>query len=300
MLLELTFDQLRTLVVVQEAGSANGAARILDREQSSVQNKSTPSTAASSGWNQVSYISPGTGPEGGRHSEVKDGSQLPRGTAQPARDGREAVSWPTSRRSTRRGGIEAAQRRLTNSATRLADEPDIEALRLRLTSAQARTAQAPTASKGGNSTKRIRLQLDVPGFRPTQPTAWRLHSPPRSRRATAGLASGDVGGAGPGVAAVGGDEQDDREANPDGDDLAAGQQAGLVADLGGEEPPCHVLPPRKTQRGDAAARQAGNGPAAVDDGSRRKRTEARLPRALTPFRGSEHENRASSGQEPPP
>jgi DNA-binding transcriptional LysR family regulator len=37
MLLELTFDQLRTLVVVQEAGSANGAARILNREQSSVQ-----------------------------------------------------------------------------------------------------------------------------------------------------------------------------------------------------------------------------------------------------------------------
>ena len=37
MLLELTFDQLRTLVVVQEAESANGAARILGREQSSVQ-----------------------------------------------------------------------------------------------------------------------------------------------------------------------------------------------------------------------------------------------------------------------
>jgi len=37
MLLELTFDQLRTLVVLQEAGSANGAARILGREQSSVQ-----------------------------------------------------------------------------------------------------------------------------------------------------------------------------------------------------------------------------------------------------------------------
>lgn len=36
-LLELTFDQLRTLVVVQEADSANGAARILGREQSSVQ-----------------------------------------------------------------------------------------------------------------------------------------------------------------------------------------------------------------------------------------------------------------------
>jgi DNA-binding transcriptional LysR family regulator len=37
MLLEFTFDQLRTLVVVQEAGSANGASRILGREQSSVQ-----------------------------------------------------------------------------------------------------------------------------------------------------------------------------------------------------------------------------------------------------------------------
>jgi DNA-binding transcriptional LysR family regulator len=37
MLLELTFDQLRTLVVVREAGSANGAARLLGREQSSVQ-----------------------------------------------------------------------------------------------------------------------------------------------------------------------------------------------------------------------------------------------------------------------
>src|SRR5438105_4688620 len=35
-LLEFTFDQLRTLVVVREAGSANGAARILGREQSSV------------------------------------------------------------------------------------------------------------------------------------------------------------------------------------------------------------------------------------------------------------------------
>jgi hypothetical protein len=37
MLLEFTFDQLRTLIVVKEADSANGAARILGREQSSVQ-----------------------------------------------------------------------------------------------------------------------------------------------------------------------------------------------------------------------------------------------------------------------
>jgi hypothetical protein len=44
------------------------------------------------------------------------------------------------------------------------DEPDIEALRLRLTSAQARIAQAPGASKEGNSSKRIRLRLEVPDF----------------------------------------------------------------------------------------------------------------------------------------
>jgi DNA-binding transcriptional LysR family regulator len=37
LLLEVTFDQLRTLVVVRETGSANGAARLLGREQSSVQ-----------------------------------------------------------------------------------------------------------------------------------------------------------------------------------------------------------------------------------------------------------------------
>lgn len=36
-LLEITFDQLRTLVLVAETGSALSAARVLDREQSSVQ-----------------------------------------------------------------------------------------------------------------------------------------------------------------------------------------------------------------------------------------------------------------------
>ena len=34
-----------------------------------------------------------------------------------------------------------------------------------LGTAQAKIAQAPDATKGGNSTKRIRLRLDVPGFR---------------------------------------------------------------------------------------------------------------------------------------
>jgi hypothetical protein len=67
-------------------------------------------------------------------------------------------------RTTQRRGLDEAQRRLISSPIWLVDEPDIEALRLRLTSAQARIAQAPDASKGGNSTKRIRLRLKVPGF----------------------------------------------------------------------------------------------------------------------------------------
>jgi HNH endonuclease len=67
-------------------------------------------------------------------------------------------------RSTQRRGIGEAQRRLIASPIRLADEADIEAVRLRLTSAQARIGQAPSASKGGNSSKRIRLRIDVPGF----------------------------------------------------------------------------------------------------------------------------------------
>lgn len=68
--------------------------------------------------------------------------------------------------STQRQGLDEAQRRLISSPIRLADEPDIGALRLRLTSAQSRIGQAPGASKGGNSSKRIRLRLDVPGFPP--------------------------------------------------------------------------------------------------------------------------------------
>ena len=42
----------------------------------------------------------------------------------------------------------------------------MDALRRRMGAAQARIAQAPEATKGGNTTKRIRLRLDVPGFRP--------------------------------------------------------------------------------------------------------------------------------------
>src|SRR5258707_7445745 len=67
---------------------------------------------------------------------------------------------------TQRRGIPEAERRLLPSPIRLVDEADMEALRLRLTSAQSRIGQAPGASKGGNSSKRIRLRLDVPGFPP--------------------------------------------------------------------------------------------------------------------------------------
>jgi hypothetical protein len=67
---------------------------------------------------------------------------------------------------TQRRGIPEAERRLLPSPIRLVDETDMEALRLRLTSGQSRIGQAPGISKGGNSSKRIRLRLAVPGFSP--------------------------------------------------------------------------------------------------------------------------------------
>jgi hypothetical protein len=67
---------------------------------------------------------------------------------------------------TQRVGILEAERRLLPAPVRLVDEPDIEALRLRLTSAQSRIGQAPGTSKGGNSSKRIRLRVTVAGFSP--------------------------------------------------------------------------------------------------------------------------------------
>jgi hypothetical protein len=44
----------------------------------------------------------------------------------------------------------------------------MEALRVRMGTMQAKIAQEPDATKGGNSTKRIRLRLDVPGYGPGQ------------------------------------------------------------------------------------------------------------------------------------
>ena len=60
--------------------------------------------------------------------------------------------------------VPEAERRLIQAPIRLALEPDTDALRRRLGTAQAKIAQAPDATKGGNSTKRIRLRVDIPGF----------------------------------------------------------------------------------------------------------------------------------------
>jgi len=67
-------------------------------------------------------------------------------------------------RKTQALGIPEAERRLITEPVRLALVPDMEALRMGMGTAQAKIAQEPDATKGGNSTKRIRLRLDVPGY----------------------------------------------------------------------------------------------------------------------------------------
>ena len=65
-------------------------------------------------------------------------------------------------------GIPEVERRLLTEPVRLSLVQDMEALRVRMGTAQAKIAQEPDATKGGNSTKRIRLRLDVPGYGPDQ------------------------------------------------------------------------------------------------------------------------------------
>jgi len=69
-------------------------------------------------------------------------------------------------RHTRALGLPESERRLIEAPVRLAAEPDMNALRLKMAAAQARIGQAPGAAKGGNTTKRVRLRVDVPGFGP--------------------------------------------------------------------------------------------------------------------------------------
>jgi hypothetical protein len=69
-------------------------------------------------------------------------------------------------RRTRELGLPEADRRLITAPIRLATIADVEGLRRSMGTAQAKIGQAPDATKGGNSTKRIRLRLEVPGYEP--------------------------------------------------------------------------------------------------------------------------------------
>ncbi|MFG1607441.1 hypothetical protein [Actinoplanes sp. NPDC049265] len=66
--------------------------------------------------------------------------------------------------ATQRRQIPEADRALLPGPVRLADEPDLPALRRHLTNAQMTIGQASDARRPGNSTKRIRLRLAVPGY----------------------------------------------------------------------------------------------------------------------------------------
>ncbi|MDO3687369.1 DUF3883 domain-containing protein [Micromonospora sp. C28ISP2-4] len=92
-------------------------------------------------------------------------------------DYRPALELLLQRLKARRGVIEAAlvdsrrtqllseaSRSLTHGPVRLADIADVPSLRRRLTNAQTTIGQAPDARLPGNSTKRIRLRLTVPGY----------------------------------------------------------------------------------------------------------------------------------------
>jgi hypothetical protein len=60
--------------------------------------------------------------------------------------------------------VPEADRRIVAGPVRLSQQPDLDALRRRMGTAQAKVGQSPDAKKPGNSTKRIRLRLQVPGY----------------------------------------------------------------------------------------------------------------------------------------
>lgn len=72
---------------------------------------------------------------------------------------------------TKRLGLSEHDRRLTDRPVRLSEQSDVNALRKQLTNRQAKIGQAPPARRDGNTTKRIKLRLTVPGFGPTQVSA---------------------------------------------------------------------------------------------------------------------------------
>lgn len=86
---------------------------------------------------------------------------------------------------TRELGLPEADRRLIAESIRLATVSDMEALRRSMGTMQAKIGQAPDAAKGGNATKRIRLRLEVPGYRSDE--ASRLESTLAARVAEAAV-----------------------------------------------------------------------------------------------------------------
>ena len=65
-------------------------------------------------------------------------------------------------------GVPAADRRIVAGPVRLNQQPDLPDLRRRMGTAQSKIGQSPEAKKPGNSTKRIRLRLQVPGYSPSE------------------------------------------------------------------------------------------------------------------------------------
>jgi hypothetical protein len=93
-------------------------------------------------------------------------------------------------RWTQRRGLPEADRRLIQSPIQLPrDEPSAKALRIKLAEAQARIADNPETSKAGG-TKRIRLRVDVPGYRFEDATRLaEILAPPIAERTGEGMST---------------------------------------------------------------------------------------------------------------
>jgi hypothetical protein len=106
-----------------------------------------------------------SGPSGSRRSRNPDYNQALRVLLERlARLDAVLVDALVDSRRTREWGLPESDRRLIPAPIRLATVTDMEELRRGMGTVQAKIAQAPDATKGGNSTKRIRLRVDVPGY----------------------------------------------------------------------------------------------------------------------------------------
>lgn len=78
---------------------------------------------------------------------------------------RQAVLLSALVASARVSGLSVDERTLVKGPLKLSGVADVEQLRLEITSAQGRVGLRPGARKEGNNRKRLRLRLDVPGYR---------------------------------------------------------------------------------------------------------------------------------------